>query len=44
MSWLYTFIGIVIGVFLAAHSPESAEYIRTATSEVGSALLGIVNK
>lgn len=44
MSWLYVLIGIVIGVFLASHSPEIADQIRHYSLEVIEAIQGIIRK
>ncbi|CAH1598728.1 hypothetical protein THF1C08_50219 [Vibrio jasicida] len=44
MSWLNVLIGIVIGVFLASHSPEVADHIRHYSLELMEAIQGIIRK
>ncbi|MDA0152413.1 hypothetical protein OH460_08870 [Vibrio sp. Makdt] len=42
MNWLSILLGVVIGVFLASHQPETAEHIRNYSLEVIEAVQGII--
>lgn len=44
MNWLSTVIGIVIGVFIASYSPETASSIREYTLEIIQQVQGIIQK
>lgn len=44
MNWLSVIIGIVIGVFIAAHSPETAAHIRGYSLEIIQAIQGIIRQ
>lgn len=44
MNWLNVIIGIVIGVFIAEHSPEIAAHIRGYSLEIIQAMQGIIRQ